>query len=380
MKKLWLIFSQVVTVVLAIFFVISAIQPNWLKFSLRELRGGTMTEAVGISRLANAHTEDLRSAAKSASPAVVSIITNPEDNKGEGSLQNRLDPNKSLDLEDDEFSDIGSGVIMSKDGYILTNAHVVEGANIIEVTLSDGRSTHAKVIGVDSDTDLAVLKIDVPDLPAITLGDSDALQVGDSVLAIGNPFSVGQTVTSGIVSALNRNQLGLSTFENFIQTDAAINPGNSGGALVDIHGHLIGINTAIYTRSGGYMGIGFATPSNTAKHVLTSIIQNGYVARGWIGVALADLTPAMANSMGLSKGGAVVQSVLEKSPAALAGLTSGDVIVAVAGKTVYSVQELMDTVSRLQPGTATTLEYLRQGRQRANVTITPIQRPASKKR
>ena len=269
---------------------------------------------------------------------------------------------------------------MSKDGYILTNAHVVEGANIIEVTLSDGRSTHAKVIGVDSDTDLAVLKIDVPDLPAITLGDSDALQVGDSVLAIGNPFSVGQTVTSGIVSALNRNQLGLSTFENFIQTDAAINPGNSGGALVDIHGHLIGINTAIYTRSGGYMGIGFATPSNTAKHVLTSIIQNGYVARGWIGVALADLTPAMANSMGLSKGGAVVQSVLEKSPAALAGLTSGDVIVAVAGKTVYSVQELMDTVSRLQPGTATTLEYLRQGRQRANVTITPIQRPASKKR
>ncbi len=380
MKKLWLIFSQVVTVVLAIFFVISAVQPNWLKFSLRELRGGTMTEAVGISRLANAHTEDLRSAAKSASPAVVSIITNPEDNKGEGSLQNRLDPNKSLDLEDDEFSDIGSGVIMSKDGYILTNAHVVEGANIIEVTLSDGRSTHAKVIGVDSDTDLAVLKIDVPDLPAITLGDSDALQVGDSVLAIGNPFSVGQTVTSGIVSALNRNQLGLSTFENFIQTDAAINPGNSGGALVDIHGHLIGINTAIYTRSGGYMGIGFATPSNTAKHVLTSIIQNGYVARGWIGVALADLTPAMANSMGLSKGGAVVQSVLEKSPAALAGLTSGDVIVAVAGKTVYSVQELMDTVSRLQPGTATTLEYLRQGRQRANVTITPIQRPASKKR
>ena len=380
MKKLWLIFSQVVTVTLAIFFVISTLQPNWLKFSLRELRGGTMTEAVGISRIANAHTEDLRSAAKAASPAVVSIITNPEDNQGESSRQNRLDPNKPLDLEDDEFSDIGSGVIMSKDGYILTNAHVVEGANIIEVTLSDGRSTHAKVIGVDSDTDLAVLKIDLPDLPAITLGDSDALQIGDSVLAIGNPFSVGQTVTSGIVSALNRNQLGLSTFENFIQTDAAINPGNSGGALVDIHGHLIGINTAIYTRSGGYMGIGFATPSSTAKHVLTSIIQNGYVARGWIGVALADLTPAMANSMGLSKGGAVVQAVLEKSPAAMAGLTSGDVIVAVAGKTVYSVQELMDTVSRLQPGTATTIEYLRQGRQRANVTITPIQRPASKKR
>jgi S1-C subfamily serine protease len=219
----------------------------------------------------------------------------------------------------------------------------------------------AKVIGTDPETDLAILKVEVTDLPVITLGDSDSLQIGDQVLAIGNPFGVGQTVTSGIVSALGRTQLGINTFENFIQTDAAINPGNSGGALVDINGHLMGINTAIYSRSGGSMGIGFAIPTSTARMVLDSIVRDGQVTRGWIGVEPQDLTPELAESFGIRQGtGVIITGVLQNGPAAEAGLKPGDVITRVAGKAVANVTQLLAAVAALPPGTPASLEVVRR--------------------
>ncbi len=211
---------------------------------------------------------------------------------------------------------LGSGVIVSPEGYLLTNNHVIESADDIEVALSDGRRANAKLVGSDPETDVAVLKIDLDRLPVITFGDADALQVGDVVLAIGNPFGVGQTVTAGIVSALGRTQLGINTFENFIQTDAAINPGNSGGALVDASGNLMGINTAIYSRSGGSLGIGFAIPATTARQVMEGLIKDGVITRGWIGVEPRDLTPEIAETFNLPvKEGVLITGVLQNGPA-----------------------------------------------------------------
>jgi len=242
-------------------------------------------------------------------------------------------------------------VIISADGYILTNNHVIEGADAIEVQLNDSRSTRAKVIGTDPDTDLAVLKIQLDRLPAITLGNSNNLQVGDQVLAIGNPFGVGQTVTGGIVSAIGRNRLGINTFENFIQTDAAINPGNSGGALVDVHGHLMGINTAIYSRSGGSLGIGFAIPVSTAQMVLEGIVKEGVVRRGWIGVEPADLSAELRETFGVTaKRGVLITGVLQNGPAAKAGIRPGDVIVQVGTHPIANVSELLSNVAALKPG------------------------------
>ena len=270
---------------------------------------------------------------------------------------------------------LGSGVIISPDGYILTNNHVVEGADEIEVVLNDSRRSRAKVIGTDPDTDLAILKISLDRLPVITLGNSDALQVGDQVLAIGNPFGVGQTVTSGIVSALGRNQLGINTFENFIQTDAAINPGNSGGALVDVNGQLMGINTAIYSRSGGSMGIGFAIPVSTAKLVLEGIVKDGVVRRGWIGVEPADLSPELMETFGVkAKRGVLITGVLQNGPAAQAGIRPGDVIVEVAGKQIANVSELLSNVAALKPGTPAKFRVLRRD-EALELNVTPGLRP-----
>jgi serine protease DegQ len=270
---------------------------------------------------------------------------------------------------------LGSGVIISTDGYILTNNHVVEGADEIEVVLNDSRRARAKVIGTAPDTDLAILKISLERLPVITLGNSDALQVGDQVLAIGNPFGVGQTVTSGIVSALGRNQLGINTFENFIQTDAAINPGNSGGALVDVNGHLMGINTAIYSRSGGNMGIGFAIPVSTGKLVLEGIVKDGVVRRGWIGVEPADLSPELMETFGASaKRGVLITGVLQNGPAAQGGLRPGDVIVEVAGKQIGNVSELLSSVAALKPGTTVKFRVLRRD-DPLELNVTPGLRP-----
>jgi serine protease Do len=256
----------------------------------------------------------------------------------------------------------GSGVIVSSDGYILTNNHVVENATEIEVRLSDRREVMAEVIGTDPDTDLAVIKVDLEDLPAVTFTDSDQLEVGDIVLAVGNPFGLGQTVTSGIVSGLGRATLGLG-YEDFIQTDAAINPGNSGGALVDAHGRLIGINTAILSRSGGFMGIGFAIPSNLARNVMQQLVAYGEVTRGFLGFYGADLTRDLAPEFGLDEDqrGTLVQEVTEDTPAERAGLEHGDIITHLNGKRMENFRELRFAIADVRPGTEIELTVIRDG-------------------
>lgn len=274
-------------------------------------------------------------------------------------------------------SSLGSAVIMSKEGYLLTNNHVIAGADQIIVALKDGRETLARVIGSDPETDLAVLKIDLPNLPAITLGRSDTIRIGDVVLAIGNPFGVGQTVTMGIISATGRNQLGLNTYEDFIQTDAAINPGNSGGALVDAQGNLLGINTAIFSRTGGSQGIGFAIPVKLAMDVMGSIVKHGQVVRGWLGLEVQALTPELAESFGLlDSPGILVAGVYRDGPAAAAGLQPGDVILKIAEEDARDGRTSMNQVARMQPGAKIKLDILRNGQPRI-LTATIGMRPPS---
>jgi serine protease DegQ len=267
-------------------------------------------------------------------------------------------------------------VIVSAEGYLLTNHHVIEGATDIDVRLADGRETHARLVGTDPETDIAVLKIDLAPLPVLALGDVNRLSVGDPVLAIGNPFNVGQTVTAGIVSALGRNRLGLSTFENFIQTDAAINPGNSGGALVDARGALVGINTAIYSQGGGSLGIGFAVPVDLARQVMDDLVRDGRVIRGWIGVEPRDLSPDLASSLGLDKvTGVLITGVLQGGPAAQAGVRPGDVVSAVADRPVVTTADLLKAVAGLKPQSSTTLVVVRNG-QRLTIELKVGQRPS----
>ncbi|MEJ2566179.1 MAG: Do family serine endopeptidase [Gammaproteobacteria bacterium] len=260
-------------------------------------------------------------------------------------------------------SSLGSGVIISSQGYILTNNHVVNGADEIQVALTDGRSASASVVGTDPETDLALLKISLTNLPAIVFGRPDDLRVGDVVLAIGNPFGVGQTVTQGIVSATGRQQLGISTFENFIQTDAAINPGNSGGALINTAGQLAGINTAIFSRSGGSQGIGFAIPANLAKKVMEQILKQGRVIRGWLGINAQDITPELAESFGIKRQqGAIVSGVYPGSAADHAGLMPGDVLMRVGDKDVTDALSAMNVTASLAPGSHVDLAVIRQGK------------------
>ena len=358
MKRFWLLFSQSVTVLLAAYFVVATLKPAWL--NLRGGPGGTVAVLEAPASDAKVVPPgSFRLAAQKSSSAVVSINTSKNARQGPHSD----DPWFKFffgEQQNQPQVGLGSGVIVSADGYILTNNHVVENADDIEVILNDSRHARAKVIGTDPDSDLAVLKIDLDRLPVIVLGNSNALQVGDQVLAIGNPFGVGQTVTSGIVSALGRNQLGINTFENFIQTDAAINPGNSGGALVDTNGNLLGINTAIYSRSGGSMGIGFAIPVSTAKMVLDGIVKDGQVTRGWIGVEPNELTPELAQTFGVSaQQGVIITGVLQNGPAAKGGMKPGDVVTQVASQDIHNVPELLATVAALKPGTAVTFEVQR---------------------
>lgn len=272
-------------------------------------------------------------------------------------------------------SSLGSGVLVTADGMVLTNHHVVEAADGIEIALSDGRKLPARIVGTDPDTDLAVLQATGPNLSAITFGDSDSLRVGDLVLAIGNPFGVGQTVTMGIVSALGRSHLGLSTFENFIQTDAAINPGNSGGALIDTAGNLVGINSAIYSRSGGSMGIGFAIPSSLAKQVMEQIIASGSVTRGWIGVEVQELSAELAESFKLSRAeGTIIAGVLRGGPADRAGIRLGDILTHVDGRKVADTSSMLNLIAELKPGRTTLLTIFRDG-QPKEVSVVVGKRP-----
>jgi serine protease DegS len=272
-------------------------------------------------------------------------------------------------------SSLGSGVIISPEGYILTNNHVIEAADEIEVALRDGRTASASIVGTDPDTDLAILKIETLQLQSITLGHSKQLRVGDVVLAIGNPFGVGQTVTSGIVSATGRNMLGINTYENFIQTDAAINPGNSGGALITANGNLIGINTAIFSRSGGSQGIGFAIPIDLARDVMQQIIEHGEVIRGWLGVAIQNITEDLAQSFALeSFDGVIISNIIRNGPADLAGLTRGDVITHINAEAVKNVRAALTLISQARPGTTVKIGGIRQG-EKFDVDVTVMQRP-----
>ncbi len=373
MKRLWLLFSQSVTVVLAAYFVVATLKPQWIGSSPSMASAVALIEAAPAA-IGATPAGSFRTAAQKASAAVVSINTS----KAARRNPNSNDPWFRFffgEQGSEPQAGLGSGVIVSPSGYILTNNHVVEGADEIEVVLNDSRTGRAKVIGTDPDTDLAILKIELDKLPVIVLGNSDSAQVGDQVLAIGNPFGVGQTVTSGIVSALGRNQLGINTFENFIQTDAAINPGNSGGALVDTNGNLLGINTAIYSQSGGSMGIGFAIPVSTAKLVLEGIVKDGQITRGWIGVEPNDLSPELAETFNIrTRQGVIITGVLQNGPAAQAGINPGDVILKIAGQPVSDVAQLLASVAALKPGAPARFSMERKN-QPLELDVTPGVRP-----
>ncbi|MFZ5524634.1 MAG: Do family serine endopeptidase [Pseudomonadota bacterium] len=366
MRKHWLLFTQTVTIALALLFIIHTLKPELLPNAARSgvvtLYESALPDGIGRSSGTNLNT-----AAKKAMPAVVNIYTSTliktPANPFLDDPRFRFFFGDPGDEEPQNSSSLGSGVIVSPDGYILTNHHVVETADQIEVALADGRKAKAHVIGSDPETDVAVIKIELPgSLPAITFGHPEQAQVGDMVLAIGNPFGVGQTVTMGIISALKRDHLGLNTFESFIQTDAAINPGNSGGALVDTNGSLIGINSAIYSPNGGSLGIGFAIPANTAKSTMEQIIKQGSVTRGWIGAAVQELTPELAESFKLGDiKGVLITEIIRNSPAEKAGVRRGDILTAIDDQPIESWSAMLETVANLPPGKDVLVKLMRDG-------------------
>lgn len=367
MHRLWLVFAQTVTVCLGILFIVTTLRPDWLRNGLRE-QPAAVEPAVQAPVSGEAARLSYANAVAKAAPAVVNIYTtkvidvpliplpaDPELNRLFRSLPGFSQRRQSGSL--------GSGVIVRNDGYILTNYHVVEAADSIRVALSDGREADARVVGADPETDLAVLKIGLPDLHAIEFDNDERLLVGDVVLAIGNPFGVGQTTTLGIVSALGRNRLGINIYENFIQTDAAINPGNSGGALVDADGRLVGINTAIYSETGGSLGIGFAIPVKSAVTILEEIISTGKVTRGWLGIEPQDITPELMRAFGLKeRDGVIVAGVLRGSPAHRAGLRVGDIVLSMNGEALQDSIDFLNTIAPMKPGASVTLVVLREGR------------------
>ncbi len=382
-RRLWLLFAQTVTVGLALLFVVQTLHPDWLA-SERQVGTVTINEAAPVAATAlpvfkGNRANSYNDAVRVAAPAVVSIDINAEERGPRDPFaddpRQRRQPSRRYNEGGAERT-LASGVIVSKDGYVLTNRHVIEGADDITVSLSDGHSAPAKVVGSDAETDLAVLKVDLHDLPVITLGRIEDVRVGDVVLAIGNPFNVGQTVTMGIVSALGRSHLNLTNFENYIQTDAAINPGNSGGALVNASGNLIGINSAIYSKgSGGSLGIGFAVPVSTAKEVLEGIVTSGEVVRGYIGVEPQDISPAEVEALtfGRSKG-AFISGVFKGGPAEQAGVKPGDILIAVDGHPITDTITMLDAIARLKPGNVAKLKLLRK-RDEIDLSVKVAARP-----
>ena len=384
MRKAWLLFSQTVTIAVALLFVVATLKPGWLKREPEAV--ATVAPAApavqlpapvrSVSLIAPGGATSYAEAAKRASPAVVSITASRTARQVDPTF-NFFFGNRGRQREERQVG-LGSGVIVSTAGYLLTNNHVIEGADDIEVELGDGRNARAKTIGTDPESDIAVLRIELDKLPAIDFADVERLQVGDVVLAIGNPFGVGQTVTSGIVSALGRNALGINTFENFIQTDAAINPGNSGGALVDVAGNLLGINTAIFSRTGGSLGIGFAIPVSTARQVMDSLIKEGRVTRGWIGVEPRDLTPEIAKTLDLSvRQGVLITGVVQNGPASEGGVRPGDVVLKIAGTPISNTPQLLNAVAALKPRQTATITVQR-GNKPLDLQVTVGQRPPSR--
>lgn len=369
MRRIWLLFAQTVTVCLAILFVVTTLRPEWLRRAPPQAVSGvgtslTTTDA-SATGLSNSYAEPV---ARSA-PAVVNVHTTkriaaPRIIMPADPILRRFFEQMPGFNQQQKTTSLGSGVLVSEQGYILTNLHVIDGADEIVVALNDGRQSPAKVVGIDPDTDLAVLKITLKELPVIAFAANETPQVGDVVLAIGNPFGVGQTITMGIVSALGRGGLGLNTFENFIQTDAAINPGNSGGALIDAQGRLIGINTAIYSKSGGSLGIGFAVPARTAKQVLEQIVSQGYVKRGWLGIEPQDMTADLARAFGLEQAtGVIIAGMLRDGPATKGGMKVGDIVQTIDGRVVDNTQQLLSRIAASTPGESIELGVFRNGKQ-----------------
>jgi len=370
LNRLWLLFAQAVTILIAAWFVLITLKPEWLAGA----NVTTIVDSVTLKESADSSSPNPGSyheAVQKSMPAVVNIFTSKSTKQplAKKNKKNNSDPLFQFfnGYSDEEpISSLGSGVLVSSEGIIITNHHVINDADQIEVALSDGRKLKAKMIGSDPETDIAVLKIDASNLPTpITLGKMDSVHIGDVVLAIGNPFGVGETVTSGIVSAMGRDHVGINTFENFIQTDAAINPGNSGGALIDTRGNLIGINTAIYSNNGGSMGIGFAIPINLAKQVMESIIKNGEVTRGWIGVEPQNLSSELIESMRLPKStqGILVAGVLDGGPADSAGLKPGDILISLNNQSINDVRDLLNRIAKIDPGTEVSCKIIRKDRE-----------------
>ena len=379
LKRLWLIFAQAATIAVGVLFVVTTLKPEWL--ATRDSATPVIVSQAPAAAHAAVKAGSYSDAVAKAAPAVVNIFTartvrGARHPFGDDAAFRRFFGDM-LD-EPRRAASLGSGVIVSPNGYLLTSNHVVEGMDEIEVLLADGQTRlKAKIVGADPETDLAVLKVDRGDLPAITLGNLETLHIGDVVLAIGNPFGVGQTVTMGIVSALGRRGLNLNTYENFIQTDASINPGNSGGALVDTAGNLVGINTAIFSRSGagGSLGIGFAIPVSTARSVMEQIVAQGGVTRGYIGIQTQELTPETAESLKLAKTlGVLIAGVERNGPAEKAGVRPGDVLVAVNATPTPDAPAMLEAVAELKPGSRAMLK-LRRDQKELEVQVTVAKRP-----
>ena len=389
MRRLWLLFAQAVTVCIAILFVVTTLRPDWLRLPARaDPRPGIPVGALGSGAVDTGAVQQAPGsyavAVAAAAPAVVNIHTTKRVSvsrmplPADPALRKFFEQMPGLNQQQ-QATNLGSGVVVSAKGHVLTNFHVIEGADEIIVALTDGRQAVATVVGVDADSDLAVLSIALTNLPLLRFTLLEAPRVGDVVLAIGNPFGVGQTITMGIVSALGRTGLGINTYENFIQTDAAINPGNSGGALIDTQGRLVGINSAIYSKSGGSLGIGFAIPAEAAQTVLSQILTFGYVKRGWLGIEPQDMTADLARAFGLERAaGVIIAGMLRDGPAAKGGLKVGDIIQAIDGKPVNDTQRFMARIAAKAPGEALELKLYRNGRLQT-LSLTAGQRPAKPK-